>query len=205
MPEGHHQTVSIACEGMLDGTVISVLATAHNLQTGAVYDMGGKHRLDARLGGYVNAARFTPWIVQRDLDTDAPCGPELARRLVPNAPANLCFIVAVHQVEAWLLADRLAIAAHLRIAEGIVPDSPEALDDAKGVLVGLARRSRSREIRDDIVPDPKSGRRVGRGYTSRLQSFVQQDWNFRRAASVAPSLATLTARMRRFEQTGTWR
>jgi hypothetical protein len=166
--------------------------------------MGGKRRLDDKLQGYVNAARFAPWVVQRDLDADAACAPALVRQLVADPPPGLCLIVAVRQVEAWLLADRTAIAAHLRISVALVPELPEALADSKATLVDLARRSRSREVREDLTPAVGSGRRVGSGYTSRLQSFVQREWNYQRASHAAPSLATLLHRMERFGQTGLW-
>jgi hypothetical protein len=71
----------------------------------------------------------------------------------------------------------------LRIAEARVPENPETLPDAKAALVDLARRSRARNVRADMVPAPDSGRRVGSGYTARMQAFVQQDWDFRRAVS----------------------
>jgi hypothetical protein len=204
MAEAPRPALRVACEGHLDGAVLAVLTAAHGLEIGPVYDMGGKQRLDDKLRGYVNAARFAPWIVQRDLDDDAVCAPELVRRLVSYPPSGLRLIVAVRQVEAWLLADRQAIADHLRISPALVPELPETLADAKAHLVDLARRSRSRDIREDVVPALGSGRRVGPGYTSRLTGFVRQQWSFRRAARVAPSLATLVARIERFERTGAW-
>lgn len=198
------QAVSIACEGFLDRVVLERLLAAHQIEVGSVYDMGGKRRLDDKLPGYVNAARFGPWIVQRDLDNDAACAPDLVRRLVHNPPLDLCLIVALRQVDAWLLADRKAIAAHLRVAKTLVPEDPEALPDAKMALVNLARRSRAREVRRDMIPTVGSGRRIGGGYTARMQAFVQQDWDFRQAARVAPSLARLVARMQRFHRIGAW-
>lgn len=198
------QPVRIACEGLLDRMVLEQLMMAHRLPVGPTYDRGGKVRLDERLRGYVNAARFLPWIVQRDLDNDANCAPELVRRLVPDPPAGLCLIVAVRQVEAWLLADRPAMATFLRVGKSIIPDRPEDLPNAKAALVDIARRSRSRELREEMVPALASGRAVGIGYTARMQAFVQTHWDFRRACPVAPSLATLVARLQRFRQSGRW-
>jgi hypothetical protein len=152
------QAISIACEGLLDRTVLERLTIAHDLDIGPVYDLGGKQRLMSRLRGYVNAARFAPWIVQRDLDDDGACAPELAARLVSDPPSGLCLIIAVRQTEAWLLADRHGIAAHLRIGEALVTENPEELGDAKAPLVDLARRSRNRDVRADIVPAIGSGR-----------------------------------------------
>ena len=118
--------------------------------------------------------------------------------------SGLCLIIAVRQTEAWLLADRRGIAANLRIEEALVTESPEELGDAKAAVVDLARRSRNRDVRADIVPAIGSGRRVGTGHTARMQGFVSQEWDFRRAAVTAPSLARLIGRMQRFARTGGW-
>lgn len=198
------QSISIACEGLLDRTILERLVAAHDLDIGPVYEMGGKQRLLSRLRGYVNAARFAPWVVQCDLDDDGDCAPELARRLVADPPPGLCLIIAVRQTELWLLADRRGISAHLRIGEAHVTESPEELGDAKAALVDLARRSRNRDVREDVVPAIGSGRRVGSGYTARMQAFVNQEWDFRRAAVTAPSLARLIGRMQQFARTGGW-
>jgi hypothetical protein len=196
--------VTIACEGLLDHEVLARLLAAHDLAVGPVYNTGGKRRLDQRLPGYTNAARFSPWIVQRDLDNDASCAPALVRRLVPDLPPGLCLILAVRQVEAWLLADRPAIATFLRVADGAIPDRPETLPNAKSALIDIARQSRSRGVREGMVPVLDSGRTVGIAYTATMQAFVQTRWDFRRARLVAPSLATLVARLQRFGRVGRW-
>ncbi len=196
--------ITIACEGYVDALVLRRLLADRQLDVAAVHEAGGKHKLDAKLGGYISAARFGPWLVQRDLDLDAACAPELVRDLVPDAPAGLCLIVPVRQTEAWLLADRHAIAEYLRVAEGRVPGPPEALEDAKAALVALARASRRKDVREDMVPRPASGRRVGVGYTHHMQAFIQRMWRPAHAALVAPSLAKLMRRLDQFQTTGAW-
>jgi hypothetical protein len=199
------ELISMACEGLVDRAVLERLLDWHQLSFGAVYEMGGKRRLDNKLAGYCSAARFGPWIVQRDLDDDASCAPELARRLAPDQPPGLCFIVAVRQIEAWLLADRQGIADHLKVAQRRIPEQPELLADSKLAMIELARQSRSREIRSDMIPSPGSGRKVGPGYTATIQSFVQSAWDFRRAVEAAPSLSTFVSRLRQYRQTTRWR
>lgn len=53
-----------------------------------------------------------------------------------------------------------------------VPPNPDAEPDPKTTLIDLARRSRRRAIREDIVPREGSGSRVGPGYAGRLIEFV---------------------------------
>lgn len=123
-----------------------------------------------------------------DLDRDAECAPPLVAEWLP-APAPLMrFRVAVRAVEAWLLADRETIAAFLRVSLSRIPDDTDALPDPKRYLVSLARGSRRRDIREDMVPRDGSGRSVGRAYSSRLVEFVDQMWRPDEAARHSESL-----------------
>jgi hypothetical protein len=54
-------------------------------------------------------------------------------------------------------------------------------------LVNLARRSRVRAIRDDIVPHLSA--RIGPAYNVRLSEFVVRSWRPRKAARYSESLA----------------
>ncbi|MBC7221197.1 hypothetical protein H5T55_07015 [Candidatus Bipolaricaulota bacterium] len=99
-------------------------------------------------------------------------------------------------MEAWLLADRAGIARFLGVNESVVPAYPETLPDPKATIVDLARRSSERVIREDLVPDPRSGRREGRAYASRLASFARDHWQPGVAAGRSPSLAGAIACLR---------
>ncbi len=68
------------------------------------------------------------------------------------------FLLWVRHVEAWLLADRERISAFLGVGTVKVPRDPETLEDPTRTLVDLARQSRRRDIREDMVPRPGSGR-----------------------------------------------
>jgi hypothetical protein len=77
---------------------------------------------------------------------------------------------------------------YLGVAKRKIPDNPEALLDAKTAMVNLARDSRRRDIQQDMVPRPSSGRKVGPAYTSRLVEYVENHWQPARAAQHADSL-----------------
>jgi len=91
-------------------------------------------------------------------------------------------------MEAWLLADREHIAKFLSIPLSLLPRDPEAEDNPKQLMVKLAGQSRRRDIREDMVPRPGSGRAVGQAYSSRLNEFINKYWRPRHAARNSDSL-----------------
>jgi len=155
---------------------------------GPVYGKNGKPFLRQKISAYNNAARHTPWIVLVDLDRDADCAPPLRRAWLPAPAPLLCFRIAVRQVEAWLMADVENLASYLRVARSKIPPDPERLLNAKTEMVNLARHSRRKAIRQDMVPREASGRPVGPAYTSRLVEYVASHW---RPAIAAPRCDSL--------------
>ena len=63
-------------------------------------------------------------------------------------------------------------------------------------MVNLARRSRRREIREDMVPRDQSGRSVGPAYVSRLIEYFQTFWRPNVAIERAQSLRRAVACLR---------
>lgn len=68
-------------------------------------------------------------------------------------------------------------------------------------MINLARRSRRRDIRADMVPRPESGRSVGPAYASRMIEFVIQRWRPAQAALYAESLRRAIECLRRLSVT----
>ncbi|QAA75941.1 MAG: hypothetical protein BIP78_0173 [Candidatus Bipolaricaulis sibiricus] len=188
--------VSIAVEGSVDRAVAERLIRGVGGQPGTVYGEKGKEYLRSKITAWNKAAQRAPWLVLVDLNTQEPCAPRLVSAWLPRRAPFLCFRVAVREVEAWLLADRAGIARFLGVSERVVPADPETLRDPKATVVDLARRSRKRLIREDLVPDPRSGRREGRAYASRLASFARDHWQPRVAEGRSPSLAGAIACLR---------
>jgi hypothetical protein len=129
-----------------------------------------------------------------DLDNDA-CAPHLRSDLLPQQAARMCFRVAIREIEAWLLADRERISRFLSVARTRISTTPDDLDDPKRALVEAARRSRSRAMREDIVPADRSGRTVGRAYSARMTEFVMSEWRPEVAAGSSSSLARCLSRL----------
>jgi hypothetical protein len=180
--------VSAAVEGLVDQAVVQKLIVHAGGLPGPVYGKTGKPALRKHVAGYNSAARRAPWLVLVDLNGEHECAPPLRQAWVPNPAPHLCFRVAVRAVEAWLMADREGLARFLRIPAQRAPRQPETLPDPKKTLVDLARRSRLRDIREDMVPREGSGRAVGPAYTSRVTEYVGSEWRPDVAASHADRL-----------------
>jgi hypothetical protein len=189
------KVLSAAVEGDVDEVVVRRLVAEAGMVAGSVYGKMGKQHLRARLHGYDHAARFSPWLVLVDLDREADCAPTLRRSWLPEPVSGMCFRIAVREIEAWLLADREAIAEFLRVPKTSVPLAPEREMDPKAVVVALAARSRNSAIRADMVPRAGSGRQVGPAYTSRMIEFVTRHWHPEVAARAAESLRRCRARI----------
>jgi len=164
--------VNVLIEGITDEAVVRRILEYVGLTCGTVYGKSGKGPLLQRLPNYNQAARFVPWLVVVDLDQDAECAPPFVQSVLLNPAGGMQLRVAVRAVEAWLLADAERLADFLGIRAAKIPPNPDAEPDPKTTLVNLARRSRRRAIREDIVPREGSGSRVGPGYAGRLIEFV---------------------------------
>ncbi len=164
--------VNLLVEGLTDEAVARRVLEYVGLACGIVYGKQGKPHLLQRLPNYNRAAHFAPWLVVVDLDRDAECAPPFVRSVLPNPAGGMCFRVAVRAIEAWLLADAERLATFLSVPAARIPLHPDAELDPKATLIGLAQRSRRRDIREDMVPRAGSGGRVGPGYTGRIIEFV---------------------------------
>lgn len=164
--------VEIVVEGLTDEVVMRRLLDHVGLPYGHTYGMKGKEYILNALRNYNQAARHSPWVVVVDLDDEPECAPLLVRQYLPQPSMGMRFRVAVRAVEAWLLADRDTLAKFLAVPSTRLPPQPEAELDPKATLVSLARQSKRREIRDDMVPRPGSGAKVGPAYTARLIEYV---------------------------------
>ena len=167
--------IHVLVEGYTDEVVRRRILKYVGLTCGTVYGKEGKGYLLKRLPNYNRAARLVPWLVTVDLDQDADCAPDFVRSVLPNPANSMLFRVAVRAIEAWLLADAERLAAFLRVRVSQIPTHPDAEPNPKRTLINLARQSRKRIIREDIVPREGSGTQVGPGYTGRLIEFVTSE------------------------------
>ena len=95
------------------------------------------------------------------------------------------------------MADAERLAAFIGVARNKVPADPERLDHPKRTMVNLARLSRRRDVRRDMVPRRGSGRIEGPAYTSRLIEYAADRWRPDVAAPHADSLRRAVACLQR--------
>jgi|SRR5208282_1663345 len=134
-------------------------------------------------------AEHKPLILLTDLDT-AACPSELISTWLGNCKRQPRFIfrVAVREIEAWLLADKDSLANFLSAPVRIIPGNVERLADPKHEIIRIASLSKSSEIRNGLVPAPKTTARVGPYYNTLLIQFAKHHWNPTDARKNSPSL-----------------
>ena len=183
--------ISGAVEGLIDEAVLRRLIAWAGATPGPIHGKHGKSFLRKQLDAYNFAAESAPWSVLVDLDHDADCAPTFLKSWLPYPAPFMCFRIVVREIEAWLLADRERLAQYLNVRYSLIPRDPEAVADPKRALVEIARKSRRKEIREDMTPRPRSYRLVGPAYNGRMIQFVTDEdygWRPEVAAEYSESL-----------------
>ena len=153
----------------------------------------GYARLKSKAPNYDQmGARGFPVLMLTDLDAD-PCPSGKIASWLGRAPSRgFLFRICVREVEAWLLADREAMAAFLRINLTTLPPAPESLPDPKAKLIALAQNA-PRNIRVGLTPVGRAA--IGPDYNDLLSDFIAGSWSIKRAVARAPSLARARQRI----------
>ncbi len=149
--------VSLATEGDLDEQVLRQLIQQSGRQifAGVCYGRRGRDHLKQNIARFNQAARVQPFIVLADLERDE-CAPLLLQEWLPHGlHRNLILRIAVRAIESWLLADREAFAKFFGVSAATLPHNPDDVTNPKAQVIQLARRSRFRQIREDIAPPSK--------------------------------------------------
>ncbi len=134
-------------------------------------------------------------------DTDGQCPKMLLARWLPKSlPKNFALRLAVMEAESWLIADRKALAEFFDIAEKHISTTPDEEIDAKRHLLNLARKSRNRDLRLDLLSQTDASKQ-GSGYNPQLCRFVKMHWSAQRAAENSASLARAVRRIATLAQT----
>ncbi len=160
---------------------------------------GGYGYLKKKIRAFNKAAQSIPFLILTDLD-NSPCPPQMIKSWldIPKHP-NLLFRIAVREVESWILADREAIAGFLGISEKKIPDDTDSLPDPKAFLIQLARKSKSRSLREELAPPSGATSRQGPNYNNRIIAFIRDTWNADAASQHSRSLRRALERLRKFE------
>lgn len=111
------------------------------------------------------------------MDTRLACPAEVVNQWLPHRNKQMLFRVVVREIESWLLADTEAMANFLNVEKSFIPTEVEALTNPKQELINIARRSRSKSLRESLVPASQSTAREGILYNPEMIRFVREYWN----------------------------
>lgn len=164
----------------------------------AAINKKGVTKLIPEFPRFIEQAKFQP--VLCIADTDGKCVKELLAKWLPKAlPHNFCLRLAVAEAESWLIADRKSIAEYFGILEKHISKAPDEEVDPKRHLLNLARKSKNRDLRLEMVSQTDHSKQ-GTGYNPRLRDFVKKHWSAQRAAENSPSLARALLRIAKFSE-----
>ena len=171
---------------------IEIIQRIPNTYQGKSYLQRRANELNRSAMGPLYVFMFT------DLDSPQTCVPELIQSWV-KAPLKPGFFlrVAVMEIESWIMADRRALATFLSIPVNRIPNTPDDILQPKEFLVSLARKSRKKSLRDQLVPRKGAATtKVGPEYNNCIGEFVRVHWDLERAAVASPSLKRTLNRIR---------
>ena len=185
-----------AVEDVLSETVMRRCFNHTNIESGASLGREGFGYLKRIAPALNNSAAGVPYVMLTDLD-QVGCPPDLLADWMGTIPIHPDFLlrVAVKEVEAWILADRKGLARYLGVPQANFPRVFEQLPDPKHELLMVARRSRHRRIREDIVAETAHGPVQGPDYNGSLSRFVTDQWDIDEAAVQCPSLRKMLGRL----------
>jgi hypothetical protein len=197
-------TIGYGVEGVTDAPVAEHLIRLLGRQPRVLSNSGGTPALDPRILKWNVSSLNTPILVLRDWDVrdGVECVPTLLSKVCGGElrTQNLVLRVPVRSIEAWLLADTDAFKEYFNVAK--VPLTPDEESTPKVALVSACRKSKSADIRNDMVPTVKSGKVVGTLYAPRIVDFASNHWDAIRAAQNSPSLFRAVTRLRALVKAG---
>ena len=195
----HPLQIRIAVEDELSEMVVRRILDDCNtrFQIVACHRKSGIGYLQKQTNSFNLAAVHIPFLMLMDLDRAACPATLIEKCLTHKQHPNFLFRVAVREVESWLLADRGGLARFLGVSQALFPQNPDQLIDPKLVLINIARKSRRRNIRENVVPATDFNS-IGPGYNSTLTQFVMSGWHFRSACKHSESLMRFCRRVDEF-------
>ena len=180
----------LAVEDALTESLGRRLLAEASMSASQVIGLKGNNYLRRKAHSLNQTAKGYPVLLVTDLDNPACCPPLLIQDWLQSSRQEaLLFRVAVMEAESWVMADVPGFSRFLGVRTSSVPQPVDEVANPKEALISLARSSRSRSIRDDLVPRRGSTAKVGPAYNARLTEFVRDSWQPGRAACSSPSLA----------------
>ncbi|MDX2076593.1 MAG: hypothetical protein SFZ02_09200 [bacterium] len=201
--------INLVIEGKTDEYVMLALFKYLNLQEPRIRlnrqnaRGGEKEAIITSLPKWNEAAKWDYWVVVIDMDNDSNCVAEYRKKLLPVLSGNMIFRIAVRKIESWILADSESLAKYFGVSKLLIPTNPENILDPKEEIIKIARKSKRKDIREDIVPVEGSGTKQGKGYPHRIQEFLthpEYPWRPAVAQESADSLKRCIRALKRIKQ-----
>lgn len=188
--------LNILVEGYVDEAIARRLIHVSGNEAGVAYGKKGWTYIQQKVAAFNRTCGAQGLLTLVDLmDTKRECPAEVLKEWLPHCDEKHVFRVVVREVESWILADRSGLAGFLNIPPAKLSFDPELEADPKQTLINLARGSRSKAIRDALVP--KNGQSASEGplYSSELIRFVAEKWDPLAAQANSASLAKCLVRL----------
>lgn len=154
----------------------------------------GKSYIKDKIRGFNEASRHLPHVVMTDLDRIV-CPPALIEDWIDfPISSKMMFRIAVVEAEAWLLADKNGFSSYIGVSADKIPTDSETIKNPKEFIVSLARKSRNKTLKVDIVPEGTVN--VGPGYNLRMSDFIMNHWNIEESLNHSRSLKKAVKRVK---------
>ncbi len=161
------------------------------------FPMSGFGYLKTKMREFNKLASKNVVVVVTDIDNNA-IDPSVFKQDWLNIPQNhgLIFELAIVEIESWIIADKSSFANYFSTSVHQIEETDE-LTDPKRTLNELARSSRSRNIREAMVPS--EGAKIGPEYNITLIDFINNYWDETSARSNSESLEKFLTIIETFE------
>ncbi|MCU6500655.1 DUF4276 family protein [Rugamonas sp. A1-17] len=170
--------LDLLVEGYVDEAVAKRLLQECGHEVGVTFGKKGWNYIEQKINAFDRSCGAQGLFTLVDcMDTGKACAVEVVNDWLPQPGIAHVFRVVVREIESWILADRTGIASFLSVPLSKVPLAPDSLADPKQALIGLARTSRSKRVREDLVPRPGYAAVEGALYATEIVRFVNEQWN----------------------------
>lgn len=190
--------INLLIEDELHLNVLTRVLSSFNqkYEVNRIFGKKGKNFIKDNLRAYNQASSISPYLVLVDLD-NAECPLIIINGWLNFTKSdNFLFRIAVREAEAWLISDRDNFASFIGVSRDRIDLYPENIPEPKEYIINLARKSRKRKIKEDLVPEGKAS--VGRNYNTCLADFVLNYWDINKAMTNSKSLEHLMKALNNF-------
>jgi hypothetical protein len=181
--------INLLVEGEVDEAVARRIINECGYESGSCYGKKGFPYIKEKIQAFNKSAVVLCYLTLVDfMDTEFKCPPEVVEKWLPHRNNLMIFRVVVREIESWIMADRENLAKFLQVNIEQIPLKPENEYDPKQKLINIARKSRSKAIRDSLVPKQNSTAQVGRLYNFEMKRFIRDYWSLENARANSSSL-----------------